>query len=167
MVFSRKGQVASMDIIIAVMIFMMLAAFIFSYMFSRLAGNTLSRLDDESDIVIRRLTSSDAIDPSRIKVANSGNLNQAALEEFVKNMLSSSTYYGDIKARLNLRNDFCVHLETEDGKLIYLHQLVNDKNLSARMYDDNATFPESIKVAGVGSEHIRINGIPCKIGSGD
>jgi hypothetical protein len=165
MIFSRKSQVASMDIIIAVMVFMMLAAFIFSYMFSRLAGDTLAHLDEESDVLIRRLTSSDSIDPSQIKVATAVNLNEVALEQFISNMLSASTFYENVKARLNLRNEFCVHLETDDGKLLYLHQLIDNENLSTVLYDDNATFPDSILVPGLGSEKISINGIPCKKGS--
>ncbi len=94
----RKSQIASMDVIIAVMVFMTLAVFIFSYMFGRMGNTKLSELDRESDVLVGRLTSTDALDPSPIKIATSGTLEQDEIEEFVRGLLSAKELYDYIKA---------------------------------------------------------------------
>ena len=125
----RKSQIASMDVIIAVMVFLMMATFIFSQMFDRINQTPLEKVDSEGNVLVARLSTSDDISPSPIVIAKSGRLSRPNLESFVSNAVASQDFYEDIKAQLNLENDFCIHFETENGSLIYPHELMQDENL--------------------------------------
>ena len=151
----RKAQVASMDIIMATVMFLMVAAFILSYIFSGVTDDKLSALDGESRIILSALVSSDSESSSELHISDAGNLNQRALESFINKMLYTEGFYDDMKSEFNIENEFCIHIEDADGNLVYLSELIDDKEIINLLID------ESNMVYGLGSSVIHLGGNPC------
>lgn len=160
---NRSGQVASMDIIMATVMFLMVAAFILSYIFSGVTGDRLSALDGESRVILSTLVSSDADSSSQLQISEAGNLDPRALGSFIHRMLYTEGFYDDMKSEFNIENEFCVHIEDSDGNVVYLHELVYDDELIGLLLDESTTFPESVETLGLGSDVISIGSKDCTI----
>ncbi len=104
----RRGQVWSIDLVIAVLIFL-LAIGVFYFLNSSRASNDQSTLRIDSQVVADKLTGTDAL-----SVVDQG----AVQEQKLLNL--SAMDYDALKDQLGVRNDFCIVLVDKDGNLILL-----------------------------------------------
>ncbi|MFW5852868.1 MAG: hypothetical protein ACOCUR_02465, partial [Nanoarchaeota archaeon] len=123
----------------------------------------LSELDVESRVLIARFSGADAYDISGLRILEGTILSPSRLNDFIRNMAASRSFYDTIKARLNLKNEFCIYFEDDEGNLLYLHELIRDDATRELLLDDSLDFPEKVLVTGIGSRKINISGVPCMV----
>lgn len=105
----KKGQAWSMDISLAVVLF--IVAFFIIY--AIVSGNTDGTEETESmskqgEEILEKLLSED----SDLSVVSNGEINETKME----NLLSQD--YSDLKKEAGISDEFCVYLEDEDGNII-------------------------------------------------
>lgn len=127
----RNSQAFSMDIMLAVIIFLG-TVFFFYAILNTSQGSKADELQDEASKVLTGILS----ESSDISIIDGNTINATKLEELLGN-------YSDIKAKLKIKNDFCIYFEDEDGNIIYV-------NLS-----------QSKNYTGIGSGTINVSSIPC------
>lgn len=162
----KKAQIASTDIILALVIFVVAGAVFFSLLVGRADNDATSRLDREGDVLITDLVTTSPGDANDVSVASSGSLNKNGIEKFAEGMTDDDTFYQDLKSELGIKGDYCIHFETENGSIIYLHELLlSNPELAKKFVNGNladAATIDDINAYGIGSERIEINGLPCK-----
>ena len=126
--FSRKSQTWSMDIMLAVVIFIG-AIFVAYSILSGSKGGTAAKLEEDASSVLDNLASKD----SEISIVNGGEINDVKLQELL------AKEYPELKQLIRAGHDFCIFLEDNEGKLIY----ISNK-------------------PGIGSNKIKISGQPCE-----
>jgi len=105
-----KSQAWSMEVMIAVVLFMGII-FLFFSLFSAGSGTKEKELQEDASKVIGDIYSDDPV----IGILDGNRINSTKLE----NILGMN--YSDIKEQLKIRNDFCLYLEDENGNIIYLN----------------------------------------------
>ena len=104
---NKKSQSWSVDIILAVIVFMV-AFFVFYAMLESNPKTKVSDLKEEASIVIEQV----ADDESPLKAVDKGQINKDELNK-LKNFP-----YDDLKRRLRTEGDFCIYIEDENGNLV-------------------------------------------------
>lgn len=101
-VIMKNAQSWSIDLIIAVIIFMLVIAIFYAILNSR-SEPTIETLEDDSRIALATLSE---------QLIVNGVINEDKFEEFC---LKS---YEQVKSDLKIENDFCFYLEDKDGNII-------------------------------------------------
>ena len=161
MTLSKRSQVASMDVILASIMFLMVAAFILSYLFSGIMGDKSQELDAESRLLLSRLTSSGESGVSSILISSGDSVSSSRLARLVDNMVFGEDFYENLKSELGIRNEFCIHLEDSDGNLVYMHEIIDDDALLSNIFQNQSDSLDDVLVFGLGHESITIGGRPC------
>lgn len=105
----KKSQTWSMDIMLAVVIFIG-AIFVVYSILSGNKGDTAKTLQEDAALVLGKLASED----SEISIVDGVELNDAKLQELL------ATEYPELKEKIRAGNDFCIFLEDSEGNLIYI-----------------------------------------------
>ena len=106
----RKSQSWSLDITIAVVVFM--AAFLVVYgILSANKSSKASDLRNDASTVIKQVASSD----SDIKVLSDNEINESKLGR-LKNI-----NYDKLKNELRIQGDFCIYFEDDKGNLVLIN----------------------------------------------
>lgn len=104
-----KSQAFSMDIMIAVIIFMG-TIFIFYSIISGGEESKIDELEDDASIVMENIATED----SAVRITEGIAIDEEKLEELL------GMDYSEIKKKLRVENDFCIFLEDGEGNIIYL-----------------------------------------------
>ncbi len=108
--FNQKAQTWSVDIILAVVLFMG-AFFLFYVLLSDNTSIIAGNLQDEASIVIKQVSSGDA----QLRIVDKNEINITKINE-LKNIS-----YDELKQRLRIQGDFCIFLEDENGNVILIN----------------------------------------------
>ena len=127
-----NSQAWSIGIMLAVVIFIG-AVFVFFGILNTKQGTKADELRDEAINALKAIASGDP----DIGIIIDDEIDQEKLDVLL------STNYSIIKKKLRIKNDFCLYFEDENGDIIYI-------NVST-----------SATHAGIGSDKIKISGIPC------
>ena len=106
-----KSQAFSMDIMIAIVIFIG-TIFVF---YSFLSGNQESKakeLQDDASKVLKNIAAED----SDVGIVDGVEIDKVKFEELL------GMEYSEIKRKIRIKNDFCFFLEDENGNVIYISQ---------------------------------------------
>ena len=160
---NKNSQIASMDVIIALVVFVVIVSFIFGYVLKKTTFSKFEELSMESDILVNKLSSSEESAENDIAIASLGNLDKLKLGIFLDKMIlgNKGGFYGSVKSLLGVSSDYCIYFEGDNGTAIYVHELVDNPDVKAAFYNDTLDFPDSILAYGFGSKEIMINGVPC------
>ena len=104
-----KSQAFSMDIMIAVIIFIG-TIFIFYSIISGGEESKIDELEDDASIVMENIATED----SAVRITEGMAVDQEKLEDLLQ------MEYSEIKEKLRVENDFCIFLEDGEGNIIYL-----------------------------------------------
>ena len=104
-----KSQAFSMDIMIAVIIFMG-TIFIFYSIISGGEESKIDELEDDASIVMENIATED----SAVRITEGIAIDEEKLEDLL------GMDYSEIKKKLRVENDFCIFLEDGEGNIIYL-----------------------------------------------
>jgi len=104
-----KSQAFSMDIMIAVIIFMG-TIFIFYSIISGGEESKIDELEGDASIVMENIATED----SAVRITEGIAIDEEKLEELL------GMDYSEIKKKLRVENDFCIFLEDGEGNIIYL-----------------------------------------------
>ena len=110
MKINPKAQTWSVDIILAVIVFMG-AFFIFYTLLYGNSSTKASNLNEEASIVIKQVSSGD----SSLRILNKNEINITKINE-LKNLS-----YDELKQRLRVEGDFCIYVEDENGNIVLLN----------------------------------------------
>ena len=113
---SRHSQAWSMDIMIAVVLF--IGALIFFGGYFLFAKDSASAdLKKEAKLVLDTLTSPGSSE----RITDANVINDSRLAQFL------TTDYNTLKQDLRIQNNFCVYLQDEEGNIIYLNSTATGK----------------------------------------
>ncbi len=102
---NKKSQTLSMDLMIAIMIFVGMMTLFFGVMMFRSYSTSDKDLNNEGMHIIKSLESEvSVIEDNQIK------------EEKIHELMEKD--YDEIKSELGIRNEFCIFIEDENGKVI-------------------------------------------------
>lgn len=104
-----KAQTWSVDIILAVIIFMG-AFFIFYALLYENSGTKVSSLKEEASIIIKQVSAGGSL-----RILNKNEINISKVNE-LKNLS-----YEELKQRLRVEGDFCIYIEDENGNLVLIN----------------------------------------------
>ena len=104
-----KSQAFSMDLMIAVVIFIGTIFVFYSVLSDRLSSKT-DELEDEALVVLENIASGD----SEVRIIDGIKINETKLEELL------GMEYSDIKKKIRIKNEFCFFLEDANGDVIYI-----------------------------------------------
>ena len=160
----KDSQIASIDIILASMMFMMISAVIVIYIFSSVMGDTSDELDSEARILLSTLTAASE-DMTSYTISEGNSINRFRYDSLLERLLFEDSFYNDMKEDLGLSHEFCIHLEDDEGNLIYPHELLEEGDVFSQIFDEEATpedDPEEVtEVFAIGSDTISVGGEPC------
>lgn len=105
----KKSQAWSMDIMLAVIIFIG-TIFFFYTILNTTQSSKEDELKDDALKVLNELISED----SDIRVVDGSQINITKLEELL------GEDYSELKSKLRIKNEFCIFFEDEDGYVIYI-----------------------------------------------
>ncbi|MFH0867722.1 MAG: hypothetical protein V1831_00240 [Candidatus Woesearchaeota archaeon] len=105
----KKSQTWSMDIMIAIVIFMG-TIFIFYSILNNNPDDKTRELQEDASRVLKNIASED----SDVGIIEGVEVNKTRLEELL------GEDYSEIKKKLRVKNEFCLFLEDENGNIIYL-----------------------------------------------
>jgi len=111
---NKRAQVWSIDLFIAVVIFL-LALGVFYFFMSRDTAETQSKLKIESQLIATKL-----VGEEQGSIINGTTLDDQKLES-VLNM-----EYDQLKQELNIKDDFCVVFKDQEGRVL----LIGEENLT-------------------------------------
>ena len=130
-----KGQTISIDVLIAIAVFLIVIAF-FLVIGTNLFPETRN-LDLEAEKLASAVSTSTSSSPALIEGAK---VSEEAISEFLVKR------YEDLKIDLGMQADFCIYFEDDEGNVIFL---------------SNGT-GSNLEVYGIGSEEISVAGTPCR-----
>lgn len=107
---SRRAQVFSMDLIIAVVLFITSFAALYGFITYLLVEPEEQSLSREGQVVATAI----AAQGSKVQFVDAQQINVTKLED-----LSEKTY-DEIKGELGTHHNFCLYIEDEEGKLVTL-----------------------------------------------
>ena len=105
----RKSQAFSMDIMLAIVIFLG-AIFITYSVLQGGKGGKAKNLEKDASLVLDNLASQD----NKVGIVNGIEIDQTKLQALLE------TTYPQLKEKIRAGSDFCVYLEDEEGNIIYL-----------------------------------------------
>jgi len=129
---TKKSQAWSMDIMIAVLIFLG-TIFLFFAILNITQSDKADDLKKDASIVIEGIVS----DSSELGILNGTKVSAEKLGALLEED------YDDLKRRLRIKNDFCIYFEDDQGNIIYINK------------------SETKNYTGVGSNIINVSGVPC------
>lgn len=130
-----QGQSWSLDMILAVVVFILIIAVFYSLLSSNKGTTKTDTLQKESNTILSALDSSTGLNNS-YAVINKGNIDPQKLQELY------SSDYGALKQQLGLRGDFCIYVVDQNGNII-------------------TVIANGTELAGFGNGNLSINDIPC------
>jgi hypothetical protein len=107
----KQSQSGSFDIMIAIVIFIG-TIFVFYSAFSNNPESNIKDLESEASIVLENIASEDPV----VGLIEDTEIS----EEKIQQLLGED--YELIKEQVRVKNDFCIFLEDQDGKVVYLSQ---------------------------------------------
>ena len=110
-VLKKQGQTWSMDLIIAVVIFIAVVAAFYAFLSSSTDEDSVVALQDTAKTAGRRLNC-DVQTGDGTCVINKGSVNSTQLEAL------SGIDYVDLKDELGIQDEFCIYIKDLDGNLI-------------------------------------------------
>ena len=122
-----SSQAFSMDIMLAVIIFIGTVLFFYAILNTTQSSKADELQNDASKVLTDLLSGNPGV-----KITDGNIINATKLEELLGN-------YSGVKGKLQVKNDFCIYFEDEDGNVIYI----------------NSTY------TGIGSGIINVSNIPC------
>ena len=130
----KKGQTWSMDIVIAVVLF--IAAFIIFYgLLNKAPGEQkAATLSKEGTVIVEILESEQ--EESKISFIEGSELRDEAFTEF------TTLPYNETKALLGIQSDYCIHFEDEEGNLIAVEGVksIGSPDLKLLLNDSTGTY---------------------------
>jgi len=105
----KTSQAFSMDIMIAIIIFIGTIFVFYSVIYSK-QDNKVEDLQDEASIVLKNVVSED----SDVGIVDGTEVNETKLRQLL------GEDYATIKERIRVESDFCIFLEDENGDIIYI-----------------------------------------------
>ena len=105
----KKSQAFSMDIMLAVIIFIG-TVFFFYAILNTSQGSKADELQDEASKVLTGILSENP----DLKITDENKINTTKLEELLGN-------YSGLKGKLKVKNDFCIYFEDEGGNIVYIN----------------------------------------------
>lgn len=123
----KKSQTWSMDAMIAIGVFIS-AIFVVYLIFSGSKESKAEELEKDANKVLGSIVA----EGSEVAIVEGIELNEEKLQQLINEQ------YLDLKKKIRTENDFCIFLEDEDEKIIYLNGKV-----------------------GIGSDIIKISDEPC------
>jgi len=106
----KKGQSWSIDLIIAVIVFMLIIAVFYALISSR-GDSGIDALEQDADTAKSKITSHDTL--GTVNFIQDGEIDGEKLR-----LMCDTMSYEDIRAQLGIENDFCLYLEDPNGNLI-------------------------------------------------
>ena len=106
----KLSQAWSLDIMLAIVIFLGTAFFFFAILNST-QGDKTDELKEDAARVIEDIVSEN----SDLGIVDENKINVTKLEELL------GRNYSDIKRKLRIKNDFCLYFEDEKGNIIYIN----------------------------------------------
>lgn len=126
-----KAQAWSMDIALAVVIFI-IAFFVLYNIVSARTTSRIANLQQEAERVSKEATSEN----SSLSVLNGEVLNETRV------LTLSKQDYDELKKKIRIQNEFCIYFEDKEGNII---NFTNESNYTI----------------GIGSPEINISGVAC------
>ncbi|MBR9692894.1 hypothetical protein GOV07_03085 [Candidatus Woesearchaeota archaeon] len=123
-----KAQVWSMDLIIAVVIFLLAIGVFYFFTEGKVEEDT-SRLQIESQIIANRLTGDE-----NISIVKDGAID----DEKLQTLILKNDEYDKLKEELGVHDDFCMVLRDQNGSIILIGNGTDNR-------------------VGIGSPHIKVN----------
>jgi len=142
----KKAQTWSMDIIVAVSLFIIIFILFVGILSNMTEKQKESRLSEQGETIAAQISNPD----NEFAFV----LDEKVEDEELRNVIN--TYDGDydtLKNQLNVRDNFCIYVEDSDGNLIPLHSVEIPEDAKK---DD--VFPH---VYGIGSVDAKINDVEC------
>lgn len=131
---ASKSQTWSLDVLIAVSIFVV-GIIIFFYIINFTGDGSLAEdLASESELIPEKLISPDESSAGDIVIIIGNKVDDDRLRTFI------SKDYESIKSQLGVRSDFCIHFEDEEGNIVDLN---DDPNITQYSFGNprlNITF---------------------------
>ena len=136
---SRKAQTWSLDAMISVMVFIIGLVILLYFLFFSSSSGILEQLKTESEIIPLKITSakSDTQIDSLAFIID-GKVDSARLKQLAE------MNYTQLKAKMGVKNEFCIYFEDKDGNLV---------NISAEIGKSN--------VMGIGNPEFSISEYSC------
>ena len=134
----RRGQGFSIDLLFAVVIFILIITLFYSLL-SDSKDNDTSGLQYEADVLSAQLSDESSTNEKYVVVVK-GEINSLAIAKLYDDI---SNDYDDVREELNIQGDFCIFLEDEEGKLIPIGNKTSagSPDLSLGEYDCNEVIP--------------------------
>ena len=105
----KTSQAFSMDIMIAIVVFIG-TVFVFYSIIEARPDDKTEDLQDEASIVLENIVSED----SNVGILVGTEIDETKLQQLL------GEDYDTIKEKMRVKNDFCIFLEDENGDIIYL-----------------------------------------------
>ena len=105
----KKSQTWSMDIMLAAVIFIGAIFVVYSFLQGN-KGSNAKQLEQDANKVLDNIAAQD----SPVGVVNGINIDEQKLQKLIDEP------YPDLKDKIKVNSDFCIYLEGENGKTIYL-----------------------------------------------
>jgi len=107
----KQGQAWSMDLVVGVLIFLLVAGIIYSLLIDR-DSNDVGPLRLESEVIATKLTADSS--GENLAVAENNVLDSTKLVEL------ADKDYEQLKSELGVQREFCVFLTDDSGNLVYI-----------------------------------------------
>ncbi|MBU0665735.1 MAG: hypothetical protein ABIC91_02135 [Nanoarchaeota archaeon] len=120
---NSRAQAWSMDLVMAVVVFMLLIAIFYSVL-SRDKESKAEDFSEKSDLVAERL-----FEDTNIGLINNGELDGATFLQLAQED------YEELKAQYGITGEFCIFLEDAQGNLIIVHNVTGIGNSEFEISD--------------------------------
>ena len=104
-----SSQAFSMDIMLAVIIFIGTVLFFYAILNTTQSSKADELQNDASKVLTDLLSGNPGV-----KITDGNTINATKLGELLGN-------YSELKSKLKVKNDFCIYFEDEDGNVIYIN----------------------------------------------
>lgn len=129
----RRGQAWSLDLVVAVIIFLLAVGIIYEFLLGRERGD-LAQLRIESEVIATKLA-----DDPLLQVAVNKQLDTTRMAGL------ATKSYDELKSDLGVKHEFCIFLQDENGNLIYIVDGLGNKYTGI----------------GSGDGQLNLSGTPC------
>ena len=125
----KKSQTWSLDIIIAVSVFLIAFTLFYMLISQKPADEVVTVLTEESQVVVKSLES----EQQETSFIKGNELDEDALEEF------KDLDYEKTKAALGIKSDYCIHFEDEEGNIINVSGMLSVGSPNLTLILDDST----------------------------
>ena len=116
----KKAQAWSMDVMIAVIFFLIIIGAIIYISFFLSHKEKMDKLKDDADIIYKAFSSE-----GKIKIIDDSKINVPDLNNI------TNKDYESIKEEIGVKNDFCVYFVDDKGNLVYLDESNNNPGIGS------------------------------------